>query len=326
MKKRPEISLGRRFWNLRTAITIALALSFILFLLFRLEVDLGATGRMIRGSNPLLYFLSFLVYYASFPLRAWRWNLLLKNAGMEGVPSPGRLTPLLLLNWFANCILPVRLGDAYRAYLLREEAGASLPRTVGTVAAERAMDLVVVVGLMFLAGVGIGQGRWGSLPYLAVGLVVLLGLFLLGMAKLAPRLSRRLPLRLAGIFASFQQGVLGSFRRLPLIAALSTLIWLLEAGRLILVAWALGLHPNPLLLLFTSQAIALLVSVPVTPGGLGLVEPGVAGILMTSLSREEAWSISLLDRTVAYLSLILVGLIILLLREVGRARRLRPSA
>jgi hypothetical protein len=109
---------------------------------------------------------------------------------------------------------------------------------------------------------------------------------------------------------------LGSFRRLPFIALLSIAIWLLETARFFLVATALDIQVNPMLLLFTAQAVALLVALPLTPGGIGIVEPGVAGILMLALPREAAWSIAILDRTVSYLSLIVVGLAVLLAREL----------
>ncbi|HLE02018.1 MAG TPA: UPF0104 family protein, partial [Dehalococcoidia bacterium] len=77
MAEPSEVSLKRRFLNLRTLLSFALALGFLVFLLFRLDVDLSATWARMKGINPFLYLLAFLVYYASFPLRAWRWRLLL---------------------------------------------------------------------------------------------------------------------------------------------------------------------------------------------------------------------------------------------------------
>ena len=83
---------------------------------------------------------------------------------------------------------------------------------------------------------------------------------------------------------------------------------------------ALGIHPSPFLLLFAAQAIALIVAIPSTPAGLGLVEGGVAGVLMTALPSEEAWSIALVDRTISFLSLIAVGLVVFIVRQLSRAR------
>jgi hypothetical protein len=39
-----------------------------------------------------------------------------------------------------------QLGDVYRGYLLKQEAEVSLPLTLGTILAERLVDLVTLIG------------------------------------------------------------------------------------------------------------------------------------------------------------------------------------
>ena len=46
-------------------------------------------------------------------------------------------------------------GDACRAYLLKEDTGASFPRSMGALLAERVMDLVTVLLLLIISGVGL---------------------------------------------------------------------------------------------------------------------------------------------------------------------------
>ena len=43
-----------------------------------------------------------------------------------------------------NCLVPAKLGDLYRAYLLRANYAASLSRTVGTVFVERIADIIII--------------------------------------------------------------------------------------------------------------------------------------------------------------------------------------
>ena len=320
--------LKGRFLHWRTLISMALALSFLVFLLFRLEVDLGETWARVRGANPFLYLLAFLTYYVSFPLRAWRWRRMLVNAGLASphLPSSWRLTPHILINFFANCVLYARLGDAYRAYLLREDTGASLPRALGTVAAERALDLAAILFLLALSGVGL-WGQESFLPLLGVGFGVVAFLFLLlgAMGRFGLALSQRLPGRLRALYLPFQEGTLGSFAQLRPVALASLGVWVLETGRVYLVVLALGVSVSPFLVLFAGQAIALLSAIPLTPAGLGLVEAGVAGVFMTALPPEEAWSVALLDRTISYLSLIPVGLALLAWRHLSRGHPDKPS-
>jgi hypothetical protein len=62
----------------------------------------------------------------------------------------------------------------------------------------------------------------------------------------------------------------------------------------------------------------LLTAVPITPAGLGFVESGLVGLvllsgdlgLITGVTREIALAVALLDRSISYWSLIVVGLLL----------------
>jgi hypothetical protein len=98
---------------------------------------------------------------------------------------------------------------------------------------------------------------------------------------------------------------------------------LLEAGRLLLISYALGIPIGIPLVLFAALASALLTAIPFTPGGLGLVEAGVVGLLTITLSREAAVSLVLVDRTISFLSVIAIGSLIFALWHFTQARRSR---
>ncbi|MBE0415260.1 MAG: flippase-like domain-containing protein [Dehalococcoidia bacterium] len=332
-----EVSLRRRFFNYRTLISFVIAFG-ILFLVFeRLDVDFSATWAMITSCNPLFYALAFFSYYLSFPLRALRWRLLLHNAGFrkeQGVelPSLGGLTQIILINWFVNSILYARLGDAYRAYLLKQNADVSFSKTIGVVLSERVIDVIVVFILIMVAIFALLLS--GSPGMRVVGLVLVLGIamllaiaVLLGvMGRFGRSLERRLPRRVKSIYTLFEEGTLGSFGQHPRLGLLSLGIWLLEAGRLLLVIQSLGFDIFEIglpLILFAALANALITAIPLTPGGLGLVEPGVAVILMIALAKESAWSITLVDRTISFLSVIFIGLPVFVFWHLMRARKRR---
>lgn len=339
-EKVEEISLRRLFLNYRTLISFVIAFG-ILFLIFdRLNIDFSATWAMIAGCNPLFYILAFFCYYLSFPLRAWRWRLLLQNVGFrkeQGVelPSLRGLTQIIIINWFANCIIYARLGDAYRAYLLKQSADVSFSKTLGTVLSERFLDIIVIFILILAAIFGLLLS--GSPGMRVVGLVLVVGIILLlaigvilaVMGRFGSSVARRLPRRIKTVYTLFEEGTLGSFGKLPLLGSLSIGIWLLEAGRLLLVTQALsqatgfGIFDIGLaLILFAALANALITAIPLTPGGLGLVEPGVTGLLMiAAISRGVALSIVLVDRTISFLSVIFIGLIVFVFWHLTRAGR-----
>ena len=58
----------------------------------------------------------------------------------------------MFISWLVNCVVPAKLGDVYRAYLLRVNFPVSLSRMFGTVFIERILDLFAIVLLGLAAG------------------------------------------------------------------------------------------------------------------------------------------------------------------------------
>jgi uncharacterized protein (TIRG00374 family) len=123
------------------------------------------------------------------------------------------------------------------------------------------------------------------------------------------------------VYHRFHDATLGSLRRIPLVLALGVAGWLCEAGRLALVIQAVGVNVALGLVLFVPMANGLLTAVPLTPGGLGVVETGVSGLLRLELAVELAIAVALVDRTISYLSVVLAGGVAFAVRQLRLARR-----
>jgi len=303
----------------------------------RFDVDLSATWDQVADSNPWYLALAFLVHYATFPCRGARWRLLLQNAQGKGTPVPGVFycSQLLLLGWFANSVSWFRLGDAYRAYLYRIEQATSFSRTIGTILSERVLDTLIIVLLLLvavpflIAGVGgvptYAPTTWSVVGIAAVILALLVAVLLV--LKWAHRwLLKRLPGWLAERYQHFHEGTALSFRQMPLVGLLGLLGWLAEVGRLYLVVQALGLDLSVALTIFVALANSLLTLVP-TPGGFGAVESGVGGLLarLSTLTTSAAAALVVVDRSISYLSIIISGAILFLVRQAVRRRKQRLS-
>jgi len=104
---------------------------------------------------------------------------------------------------------------------------------------------------------------------------------------------------------------------------LTVVIWLLEAARYLMVSYALGLTPGLGIILFASLATAILVALPATPGGLGLVETGLTGLFLLFFPRDTASSLVLVDRTISYLSLVVFGLLLFIWIHMARRKNHR---
>ena len=181
-----EVSLTRRVLNWRTIGSVIFAIVLLALTFRTLGVNLGDTVELILGANVGLLVLAFVAYYATFPIRAFRWRYILAKVGTQ----VRFLDPLeiLYISWFVNCLVPAKLGDLYRAYLLKADNGASASKTVGTIFIERIADIIVIFALALAAGYWSFRGR--SMP--GVDVIFILGfvvaILLIGVIGCAPLL------------------------------------------------------------------------------------------------------------------------------------------
>src|SRR5262249_32907891 len=141
-------SLGRRLLSWRTLVPLAIAVVGLALAVPRLAAGFSpdAVGAALAHANWALLLLGLISFYTSFVLRTLRWRVLLHNVGDGSgsgrtvrLPGLARLTEILYLAWYANVLVPAKLGDFYRAHLLKEDTELPMSRTFGTVLAERAL-------------------------------------------------------------------------------------------------------------------------------------------------------------------------------------------
>ena len=154
-----------------------------------------------------------------------------------------------------------------------------------------------------------------------LGFLALLIVGLVGMKLFSGTIQRLIPHRFRPYYDHFVAGTIGSFQRLPRLAIVTIVIWLFEAWRLLLVTQSLGITIALSLVIFVALAHSLLTAIPFTPGGLGLAEAGMVGLLMIAVTKESAISIALMDRVVSYWSILVFGGVLLVI-----SWRRRPAA
>ena len=317
-----EVALSRRFLNWRTLGALAFVLVMV-FLLFRvvLNVDIGRTWQLVSTAHVGLLVVGLAAYYLTFPLRSLRWWLILRRVGTE-VPYRDA-TEILFLSWFVNCLVPAKLGDLYRAYLLRGNFGASISRTVGTIFLERISDVVVIFALALAAGFWSFRNRNNpqvDALFLA-GFVVAAALviFLVLLRFQGRRLSRFLPEKVADLWERFHEGSTGALRPMLLlqVGMITGAVWILEGVRVYFVIRSLDLQASmdlPALNLgisatiFVALAASLLTVVPLTPAGIGFVQAGIVGVLtLYGVSTEAGTAVAITDFLLSTLSVIVIG-------------------
>lgn len=332
-------SLGQRFRQPQTILSFLFAALIVIFLVRRLDIDLVEVWRQVRSANPWLFLPGLAVYYLGFVARTIRWRRMLEQAGLErdadvSLPSNVGLIEILMLSWFANCVVPAKLGDVYRGFLLKRRSNAPFTTTMGTIAAERLIDLVVLVILLVTSGLLVFGRHFPS----GTGTVVVYGgatvaLGVLGVIVVwvfRVRILALLPNRFAAPFSRVQVGLLDNLRSPWVSVGLSMVIWLAEGARFFFVAWSLDVVLPGSTALFVALLSSLATVSPITPAGLGVVEALVISVLpLVGIAEDAAAAIAILDRLISYWSLIVVGLPLYVLyvrRDLAGVTRSEPGS
>ena len=332
-----QSTLRKKFLSPQTLVSFGIAIAVLWFVVRRLDIDPAAIGAQIRQANPLFLGVAFALWYGAFFARGWRWGYMLSSAGFDRargypIPSTRGLAEIVVLAYFANSLVPAKLGDAYRAYLLKREGRVPFSAGFGTILAERLVDvmmLVVVLAASALVVFGDQLPPQARPALLLAALLVVAGV--LGMLVLwftRETVIRFLPERLRGAYTRLQAAVFGSLRRPQIVLGMGLLFWFGDGLRVWFVSRALDAGISPAVAILVAVMGALLTVIPFTPAGLGVVELGVGSVLVGVLGVDPvmAGSIILLDRVVAYWSLLVVGAVLYARRVRREYRELAVTA
>lgn len=246
--------------------------------------DGPAVARALRGFDLLTLVWMLLLGAAGFLVRSARWGALMRVAGHR---VSLRDALYLQVSGQAMTVTPGRVGEVVKPWLAREIAGMRMTRGVTLVFAERVADLVAVC-LLALGGLtALGGATW----VLWLGIVVVAA----GTALAGSRWFHGLAMRFvrsrerARKHEASAEAIADTLRR-----ALDwrVLAWSVPAS---VVSWGLeGIGFALCLRAFGFDALGLLADVSVygvatiagafsfLPGGIGLTEASMAGILVAA--------------------------------------------
>lgn len=315
-------SLGRRILQPRTLISFGIAILVIWLLLRGLDISFAEVWEQIKGADKPLLLAAFASYYIGVVFRAVRWRMMLERAGVTEeagftVPSVASTWQMIVLSLFVNCIVPARLGDAYRSFLLKDRNKVSFGVSFGTILAERLIDVVVMVGVVLVAGMLVfgthapGRAEQAFLLGMAVVVLGVIGAACLYLFR--DRIEGMLPSRFSGHYQRLNQGIFAILSRPLPYMGLGVFIWLLDGVRVLLVAQSLGADLSFSEAVVVALLSALVTIIPFTPAGVGFVEGFMIWILpQFGIAQSTAVAIALLDRSITFLSLIVVGVVLYL--------------
>lgn len=260
-------------------LALAAAVSGVfLYLAFRnvALADLAeALSRVRTGWLLATIAVSFLIMV----FRAWRWQLALLP--LERVPL-GLLWQVTAIAYMAINLLPVRLGEVVRPWLLSRRTSVSFPNVVGNIVLEKTLDSLVILfyilaGLLTVQNLPLWVRRGAIFPAAGAALLVVLVLLLWwrGEAFVDRWVVGRLPegfgQKLRRVLASIVAGmrVLPNPRLLSAVFLVSLALWFLPilSSYLMILAFGLDVPFSAALVVFIF--IGFGTALPNLPGMIG---------------------------------------------------------
>jgi glycosyltransferase 2 family protein len=245
-------------------------------------LDFRLVGQVLASVRLPYVLAALLVYLFTQVVKAIRWRWLLSTRPVEF--NLHQLSDLLVIGQAVNLLIPARLGDLVRAYLAGEEGNASKTYILGTIAAEKLIDLVALAVLILALLPFIALPTWlaarqGPVILAAVAMALAVAGLILGRSQLAGWASRalgRLPGRAGERWqARLVAGLDGLAALGQRSAALAVwwwtvVTWLLATLTNLLLFMAFNLPPAILPALFLLVVLQANVAVPSAPGRIGV--------------------------------------------------------
>jgi uncharacterized protein (TIRG00374 family) len=319
---------------------IGLGLTVVFLVLALAKVDLPAFAEELRGVDYRWLVPSAVCTLLGYVLRTLRWQVILSGAARAPVRT---LFPILIMGFATNNLLPGRLGEFWRAYVLGRKRNVRKTFALASVFVERVFDGLTLIALLGIVSMNMQLPGWSREIEFFAGLIFLgatAGVFVvLWRPQLVRWLLRAVTRSLRPAWAAWADERLEAFidglaplRRPPvlLLAALfSAGVWLLEGSSYLLISRGvnLGLPPNVELpgIGLALVTINLGIMVPSGPGYLGTQEFfGTAALQVVGANPQAALALVVVSHAVQYVLVTGLGLVFFA-REQLFPRDMRPS-
>jgi glycosyltransferase 2 family protein len=282
-------------------------------------IDLEDTWRTLVAADVRWVALTLFMVPFQILLRTARWHLLLPRRPDGRRPTMLRVMPVLLIGYFGNLVLPARLGEPVRGYLMARRERLSFARVLGSVFLERVIDLATLAFAAVAAAIIAGAPAWmvrGMVIVTLIGIAVAAILVLSGIERAVAVLASVLGGRAARIrlaleqVARFGEGAGGAGRAATLVAAvvISGATWLFVAATYWLLSRSLGMELSMSGSLLVAAVTTLGTAIPSAPAHIGTFEVA-AVVAATSLGMPpgQALALALLAHAITTLPFALAG-------------------
>ena len=256
------------------------------------------------------------LYGLATVVRAERWQRLLVDE--RATPQRADTYALTCVGYMGNNVLPARAGDAIRVVLMAPRARTSKRTVVGTLLAERLLDIAVLVVVFVVVGYGllgeVGGDKVEIILLAAAGIAIAVGI-----GYLAVRRNERI-LEFVAPMASATLGLRRAHHGL-LLLAMTMLIWGIEAGVWMSAAAAIGFGMGPIEGLYIVALASVFSMIPSGPAYAGTQDAAaILGLKALGATGAQAVAYIVMLRFIIVVPITAVGLVLMAARYGGLGR------
>ncbi len=261
-----------KFW-------LIILFAVIVYLIMGIYANFGNLLLALEKFNwlylPLMIILVTLAYFVRFI----KWNFFLRNVDVH---LSLKQNLFVFFSGLSMTITPAKAGEIWKGWLIREINGENLSNTVPVVIVDRVTD---VIGLLILSLTGILYYKSGI--YVLLVLIILFAAFIIAIKSetISNRLISILETR-AGRYSGDIKDMHETFKRslaskyLVGMSLLAVLAWFLECLSIFFVIQGFGQSISLVLSIFLYSFASIVGAVSLIPGGLGVAEATLSGLLV----------------------------------------------
>jgi glycosyltransferase 2 family protein len=303
------------FKKYKKKILISIAFGAVVYLAFSVYADfdklISAFGNFNWFWLPLILTLSFLNYIFRF----FKWHYYLH---ILDIKLSYKTSFLIFLSAFTMSVTPGKMGEVLKSYLLKEENNTPVSKSAPIVLAERLTDFLSIV---LLCLIGSYVFNYGQALILIIGLVFVTTIILLS--------SRNISLKIISFFEKFSflkqhiqkihtayDSIYVMIRVRPLLIAttISLISWFFECFGFYVVINVFissnGLEISILSATFIYAFSTLVGAIAMLPGGVGVTEASLTGLLVFSkIPKDISVASTIIIRLATLWFAVLVGIL-----------------
>lgn len=292
---------------MRSALTnvrlwIGIIVSVVALVVAFSRVDGAEVREAFRQANYLWLLPAIAFSIGTLVSRTYRWIALLYPTRIPYIPLFG----ILAVGYTVTTVLPFRLGDVVRVFLVSGLHGISKVRTLSTIVVERVLDVMSVILILLVLvpfvpmPARVRTVMWLGAVVIAILIIAILVLWftrertLGALANGVKWLPKRGLARVAMHAESAIEGLsaLGSPRSVASVLGWTAVTWLSGAAMMWMMLIAFNLPHSPSIALFLVAMSALSMVVPSSPGFVGVYHALMIEALVTIFDAPRGTSAS----------------------------------